>query len=69
MAFIKQRNQTETNSFSDIGEQEKILITVINKIKIVHFYTFSPRYYTAKRSTAKLNYSRKGRMAELNKPT
>ncbi|MDQ1003455.1 hypothetical protein QFZ28_003855 [Neobacillus niacini] len=31
MAFIKQRNKTETYSFSDIGKPEQILITLLMK--------------------------------------
>lgn len=34
MAFIKQRNKSEANSFSDIGKQEQIPVTVIVKLNI-----------------------------------
>jgi hypothetical protein len=47
MAFVKQRNQTETNSFSDIGKPEQILIRVLSKIKIVHSFPRSPAKITA----------------------
>jgi hypothetical protein len=41
MAFTKQRNKIEANSFSDIGKPEQILITVMSKIKIVHSFTLN----------------------------